>query len=199
MKTLKRFSTLSSDEGAEEDEDIENGLNITSRSCEPVLCEKDDEDAHLYLRLPVQNHKGLQRTVDGHCAICFSEYEDGDKVVWSGLEHCRHAFHDECILPWLSKGKKRCPICRHWFVPGARIEDQKKALEEQLRRETGAQGSETSDESELSQSEDINTDNGDSDDPIFDETPEPFARHALEDTNESPQDTMMEQNAIEMT
>ena len=26
---------------------------------------------------------------------------------------------------WLSKGKKRCPVCRHWFVPGSKIDDQK--------------------------------------------------------------------------
>jgi hypothetical protein len=66
------------------------------------------------------------RHVDGQCALCIDNYEEGDEVTWSDLD-CTHAFHKECILQWLSKGKKRCPVCRHWFVPGARIEEQKKA------------------------------------------------------------------------
>jgi hypothetical protein len=37
-------------------------------------------------------------------------------------------------LAWLVKGKKRCPTCRHWFVPGALIEDQKQELVERRRR-----------------------------------------------------------------
>ena len=89
----------------------------------------EDDGTHLYLRLPVNNKDGSRRCVDAHCAICIGEYEAGDRVVWSGLDECKHAFHDECILPWLSKGKKRCPVCRHWFVPGTKIDDQKAALE----------------------------------------------------------------------
>ena len=30
-------------------------------------------------------------------------------------------------MQWLSKGRKHCPICRDWYVPGTRIDDQKKA------------------------------------------------------------------------
>jgi hypothetical protein len=91
----------------------------------PVLCGRNEEDAHRYLKLPVRNDVGMYRHVDGQCALCIDDYEIGDFVVWSDL-HCTHAFHKECIMQWLSKGKKRCPICRNWFVPGARIEDQKK-------------------------------------------------------------------------
>ena len=87
-----------------------------------------DDETHLYLKLPIKNKDGSPRCVDAHCAICIGEYEAGDRVVWSGIHECKHAFHDECILPWLSKGKKRCPVCRHWFVPGTKIDDQKAAL-----------------------------------------------------------------------
>jgi hypothetical protein len=88
-------------------------------------------ESHYSIRLPVNclKHIGDKRTVDAHCAICLGVYEAGEKIVWSSLPQCQHAFHDECILPWLSKGKKRCPICRHWFVPGTKIDDQKAALE----------------------------------------------------------------------
>jgi hypothetical protein len=54
-------------------------------------------------------------------------------VVWSGLK-CQHAFHDECILPWLSKGKKRCPICRLWFDPSSLLKNQKKAFAAEMER-----------------------------------------------------------------
>ena len=96
-------------------------------------CCDDTAEAHHYsIRLPVPCPKNSDklRTVDAHCAICLGEYQAGEKIVWSGLLQCQHAFHDECILPWLSKGKKRCPICRHWFVPGTKIDDQKAALQE---------------------------------------------------------------------
>jgi Ring finger domain len=104
-------------------------------------------DAQLYLRLPVKDEQGNSRIVDGHCAICFSDYEPDDKVVWSGLQ-CQHAFHADCILPWLANGKRRCPTCRQWFVPGTgtRIEDQKQEPEEGLRAEADASSSETTDE-----------------------------------------------------
>jgi len=85
------------------------------------ICNKDDENASLYLKLPASG-----RCIDGTCAFCIDEYEVGDKVVWSDLQ-CPHAFHKECMMQWLSKGKKRCPICRHWFVPGSKIDDQKLA------------------------------------------------------------------------
>lgn len=42
------------------------------------------------------------------CAICMSGFQIGDRLV-----HllCRHAFHDECVLPWL-KQSSTCPSCR---------------------------------------------------------------------------------------
>jgi hypothetical protein len=31
------------------------------------------------------------------------------------------------MLMWLShQGKKRCPVCQHWFVPGLSVRDQMK-------------------------------------------------------------------------
>ena len=97
--------------------------------------EEEADDSRLHLRLPIRDEEGHFRSVEGTCSICFSEYELGERVVWSELR-CKHAFHYDCIMPWLVKGKKRCPICRDWFVPGARIDDQKKALAERLARES---------------------------------------------------------------
>jgi hypothetical protein len=134
----KMSSTELTDDEVEEEEDPEVGDKSDSEKEPAIYCHEHDEDAHLFLRLPVECKNGTQRSVDAHCAICVSEYEDGEKVVWSSCLECRHAFHYECMMPWLAKGKKRCPICRHWFVPGSRIDDQKKTLEERLRVESSS-------------------------------------------------------------
>jgi Ring finger domain len=128
---------------AEIDDDIESS-RVSRNACKQVLCDESDEDAQLHLRLPVKDKQGNSRIVDGECAICFSAYEPDDKVVWSGLQ-CQHAFHADCILPWLANGKKRCPTCRQWFVPGAgtQIADQKHEFGgEHLQSEADASSSE---------------------------------------------------------
>uniref|UniRef100_A0A7R9WUC2 RING-type domain-containing protein n=1 Tax=Craspedostauros australis TaxID=1486917 RepID=A0A7R9WUC2_9STRA len=104
----------------------DNYNDIDNSQCHSISNQDHDQHSistHLCVRIPCANGT---RSVDAHCAICLGEYMTGDKVSFSNLE-CRHAFHYDCILPWLSKGKKRCPICRHWFVPGTKIDDQKKA------------------------------------------------------------------------
>mmetsp|Transcript_9295 Transcript_9295/g.13229 ORF Transcript_9295/g.13229 Transcript_9295/m.13229 type:complete len:352 (-) Transcript_9295:484-1539(-) len=63
--------------------------------------------------LPVQNGS---RTVPAACAICLCPYEDGDSVTWSPREECQHAFHTDCIVPWLAKKESAlCPCCRQEF------------------------------------------------------------------------------------
>lgn len=78
---------------------------------------------NLVLTLPIEDEDGKLRCVSGHCAVCIAEYTAGDSVVWSTSEKCPHVFHDECILMWLSKGKKRCPICRNIFAPTKNASD----------------------------------------------------------------------------
>lgn len=136
----KRSDTMSSCETMEEvdedDEEVEHEGTLHCKSCEAVVhCDKTDDDARLFMNIPLSNEHGItKRAVDAECAICFSNYEVGDSVVYSGLQ-CRHAFHEDCILQWLEKGKKRCPICRHWFVPGTPIGDQRKEYEARLAQE----------------------------------------------------------------
>lgn len=65
------------------------------------------------------------------------DYRVDDEVVWSTVEGCPHAYHFECILTWLARGKKRCPICRQWFVPGTRINEQKRELLRAQQSENG--------------------------------------------------------------
>ncbi|OEL21814.1 hypothetical protein BAE44_0017168 [Dichanthelium oligosanthes] len=43
------------------------------------------------------------------CAVCLTAFEDDDDLRL--LPHCSHAFHPECIDPWL-QSRVTCPLCR---------------------------------------------------------------------------------------
>jgi Ring finger domain len=82
-----------------------------------------DLDVTSVLQLPRPKEDGTDyvnanRTVPGVCAICLCGYEIGDSVTWSKQTECQHAFHHECIVPWLAKkndGQPKCPCCRQVY------------------------------------------------------------------------------------
>jgi len=55
---------------------------------------------------------------DHHCAICLTNYEEGEEMCGSPNEACNHFYHRECITGWLRK-KEDCPCCRRTFLPQA--------------------------------------------------------------------------------
>lgn len=89
----------------------------------------DDGDETLQIRLPPRVTGGNDRWVEGSCNICLKDYEVGSNVVWATHEGCPHVFHEDCLLTWLGRGKKRCPVCRQWFVPPVKVEDLKKEMD----------------------------------------------------------------------
>jgi len=42
------------------------------------------------------------------CSVCLGEYEEGQPCL---MLPCTHAYHSECILPWL-RVNPTCPMCR---------------------------------------------------------------------------------------
>lgn len=56
------------------------------------------------------------------CHICLLNYEVGEDVCWSPNEDCVHAYHKECIVPWLMNNPT-CPECRRSYIP--EINDEK--------------------------------------------------------------------------
>ena len=50
----------------------------------------------------------LMRTGEAACAICQSEYEEGDELA---LLPCSHSYHKQCVATWL-RDKPTCPACQ---------------------------------------------------------------------------------------
>jgi hypothetical protein len=44
------------------------------------------------------------------CSICIDEFEVGERIRL--LPRCKHAFHTECIMPWLTERQGCCPLCK---------------------------------------------------------------------------------------
>lgn len=57
------------------------------------------------------------------CNICLSTSEDGERWV---MLPCGHAFHEECLKPWLEKNNT-CPVCRYELeMADAELEQERK-------------------------------------------------------------------------
>jgi len=44
------------------------------------------------------------------CSICIDEFEAGERLRI--LPRCKHVFHTQCILPWLTERQGCCPLCK---------------------------------------------------------------------------------------
>lgn len=53
---------------------------------------------------------GPNFTKSSMCSICIDEFEPGERLTV--LPRCRHAFHKDCIHPWLTERQGCCPFCK---------------------------------------------------------------------------------------
>lgn len=117
VKRSNKEGSAMEDDEKDESTDGTNSTEIAFAATENEL----SSDADYRMIKIWDNNAGAWQVVEATCSICRTEYEAGTKVARSTVrktkEYCSHIYHLECILLWLSLGKKRCPICRLRFVP----------------------------------------------------------------------------------
>lgn len=77
-------------------------------SCGGAHASAGDGDVNEDDKLVVDNGTG------DTCAVCIEDYESGDEL--RALD-CGHAFHKDCIDPWLITKRACCPVCKHVIAP----------------------------------------------------------------------------------
>lgn len=94
-----------SGDGLSEQENSNNKQQQTGNTTDSHLA--DEEQA-----LP-QPHGTVERNpseMHSTCSICIDDFEHGEKLRM--LPRCRHIFHTDCILPWLTERQGCCPLCK---------------------------------------------------------------------------------------
>ncbi|CAE7029928.1 RNF13 [Symbiodinium sp. CCMP2592] len=66
--------------------------------------------AEVRARLPVQEWQAGSSSTE--CALCLDEFSPGDKVT---RLFCFHAFHSDCLEPWLRRSET-CPTCKRHLL-----------------------------------------------------------------------------------
>ncbi|XP_010543042.1 PREDICTED: RING-H2 finger protein ATL57 [Tarenaya hassleriana] len=80
-----------------------------SPSASRHLSSRKGLDSQAVRSLPVYPYtKGAKQKIED-CAICLSDFEDGEAV--KVIPYCRHVFHVACVDTWLSSHVS-CPFCR---------------------------------------------------------------------------------------
>ena len=102
--------------GMKKEEKVDEELGKTNFSIDDDDDNDDTEIDSISIQLPSDKPNG-SRLVPGACAICLSTYQVGDQISWSTSKDCQHAFHKDCIIPWLAKKTEetKCPCCRQSF------------------------------------------------------------------------------------
>jgi hypothetical protein len=50
------------------------------------------------------------------CAICLNHFKPQQLVCESNNPLCRHIFHKDCMVDWLTKPHDDCPLCREVYL-----------------------------------------------------------------------------------
>jgi len=74
-------------------------------SGEPEAAATGDESV-----ISSENSPTSYKTTCTSCSICIDDFEAGEKIRL--LPRCGHAFHTDCILPWLTERSGSCPLCK---------------------------------------------------------------------------------------
>ncbi|TVU50698.1 hypothetical protein EJB05_02078, partial [Eragrostis curvula] len=111
----------------DDDDDTYNNNNNNSRDS-PVLLRQHytiQDPPSKRARVLITDdaiHRGLRAVTPGSaqllqtaCAVCLGDFDADDDKLISAMP-CAHAFHEQCIFPWL-RSNAVCPLCRRPLLP----------------------------------------------------------------------------------
>lgn len=113
-----------------------NGSGVGNSDKTQTIKAQDDKktvrntrDEILEKEKPSQAHSGLTipkfQEANTDCAICLEPFSETDpktgKSVYVRELGCWHMFHDKCVVEWLTKYKRVCPVCQ--FPLGAPVDE----------------------------------------------------------------------------
>ena len=89
-----------------------NAISIHRENGEPSSVAKTAPNVEA---TPDANEANPNSTTCTTCSICIDDFEQGEALVL--LPRCRHAFHKDCIKPWLRERQGCCPLCKTDVLP----------------------------------------------------------------------------------
>jgi len=104
----------------EHDEDAVDLSKLAQLQHKKSMVEKGDNDADEESKQVTPTEEDVEQVTSKEeeaepCAICLSEYEEGDEICLSHNDLCNHIFHRECMVEWLLRHDE-CPCCRHNYL-----------------------------------------------------------------------------------
>ena len=63
------------------------------------------------------------------CSVCLEDYSPGETLT---LLPCKHAFHGDCVLPWLTTQHASCPLCKADVLSEAAKEGKREAASRRI-------------------------------------------------------------------
>lgn len=72
-------------------------------------CEHPPASKFAIEAMPTIEINDTHLSTEPHCAVCKEQFEFGSEAREMP---CKHIYHSDCILPWLSLHNS-CPVCRH--------------------------------------------------------------------------------------
>mmetsp|Transcript_15038 Transcript_15038/g.30553 ORF Transcript_15038/g.30553 Transcript_15038/m.30553 type:complete len:160 (-) Transcript_15038:27-506(-) len=132
-RVMLRFASLMRRALSESGPDLDRLLDILAEE-DPDLARRPPASRSTISELPsvlVATRSGPYGAAS--CPVCTEEFEASESVKELP---CRHAFHGDCIIPWLTKCNT-CPMCRYELpTDDTRYEEERRRRERQKAAES---------------------------------------------------------------